>query len=178
MQLRYTWLSAAFFLHTRLWSALPFESKAPVSASVMYRPGAHVQVGGVEDDPNTSLDEDPVFERPGELVPDSGIFETDAEHTVLDAAVDTHGRGGRVTCGGRVVHQPYDRRDDMGFFGIYMGNLSGHRRLKLVNDHIAADLIARNPAQVLIAQEVDPHFIECLRETPRAAPRRCRRHTQ
>ena len=45
-----------------------------------------------------------------------------------------------------------------------MGNWSGRRKLQLVNDHIAADLVVRNPAQILLAQEVDNKFIETLQD--------------
>ena len=35
--------------------------------------------------------------------------------------------------------------------------------MQVVNDHIAADICVRSPAQVLMAQEVDERFIETLR---------------
>ena len=63
---------------------------------------------------------------------------------------------------GRVVHNPYSHRDDVGAYGIYVGNWSGRRKLQVVNNHIAADLVARNPAQVILAQEVDRDFVKTL----------------
>ena len=63
---------------------------------------------------------------------------------------------------GRRVQNPYKDREDIGSYGIYVGNWSGRRKKQVVNDHIAADLVARNPAQILLAQEVDPEFVETL----------------
>ena len=124
----------------------------------------------------SSLDEDSEYERREEMVPDSGHCETQEVREVqvapLDVAAppvtDTHGCGGAsssgVWCRGRLVQNPYLLREDVGSYGVYVGNWSGRRKLAVINDHIAADLIARNPAQILIAQEVDQQFIKALRD--------------
>ena len=143
----------------------------------MFAPGTYgAPPLNVIDDETSSLDEDPVHEV-SEMQPDSGIFETDAIQTVNPAPIDTHDCGVRRQkgVGGRIVQQPYLDRDDVGAYGIYVGNWSGRRRLQYVNNHIAADLIARNPAQVLLAQEVDRRFIDTLQdprhsEEARSAP--------
>ena len=101
---------------------------------------------------------------------DSGHCETREIRSVnkapLDVFPDTHGCGeassSGVWCRGRMVHNPFRARDDVGGYGVYVGNWSGRRKLAVINDHIAADLIARNPAQILIAQEVDEKFIAAL----------------
>ena len=90
------------------------------------------------------------------------------------AAAASSGEGGAaaatraVYTGGRLVLMPYLEREDVGTYGIYVGNWSGRRKLQIVNDHLGADLIARNAAQVLIAQEVDPMFIAALRDPERS----------
>ena len=129
----------------------------------MFVPGAHGDTAPVVDGETSSLDNDPPHERT-EMQEDSGVFETDAINVIYEAPVDTHGRGGRRVrgAGGRRVKKPYVDRDDIGSYGIYVGNWSGRRKEKLVNDHIAADLVARNPAQILLAQEVDSQFVETL----------------
>ena len=127
----------------------------------------------------SSLDEDSEYERCSpsrELIPDSGHCETQEVSEVnvapLDVSAppvtDTRGCGeassSGVWCRGRLVQHPYLQRDDVGSYGVYVGNWSGRRKLAVINDHIAADLIARNPAQILIAQEVDQQFIKALRD--------------
>ena len=51
-----------------------------------------------------------------------------------------------------------------GSAGIYVGNWSGRRKKEKCNRHIYADLIVRNPAQILLCLEVDLEFIEALRD--------------
>ena len=122
----------------------------------------------------SSLDEDSEYER-REMWPDS-LGETQEIREVNNAPLDcnappvtdTHACGGAsssgVWCRGRLVHNPFPERDDVGRYGVYIGNWSGRRKLAVINNHIAADLIARNPAQILIAQEVDQQFIKALRD--------------
>ena len=64
--------------------------------------------------------------------------------------------------GGRVVRVPCRERDDSGTFGLYCGNWGGHRKMVAAQQHLFQDLIGRNPAQVLAAQEVDPKFARAL----------------
>jgi hypothetical protein len=66
--------------------------------------------------------------------------------------------------GGRIVKQPYRRRPDIGSFGLYAGNWGGRSRMDLVNTHLYHDLVLRNPAQVLVAQEVDEAFAALLKD--------------
>ena len=111
----------------------------------------------------SSLAEDSETER-NDLREDTGLVESNAIRVRQD--VDTHGGGATgsgVFCDGRKVIAPYRSRDDIGHFGIYLGNWSGRRKLQVINDHIGADLIARNAAQVMMAQEVDQQFIDALR---------------
>lgn len=131
-------------------------------------------------DAASSLAEDSVHEADkGEEALDTNVFETQSVHEVTEAPVDvtalqlaiipggggTHGGGAQPStyAGQRLVQAPYSQREDVRGFGIYIGNWSGRRKQQIVNDHIAADLIVRNPAQVLLAQEVDERFIEALR---------------
>ena len=83
-----------------------------------------------------------------ELVPE--------EHTKVTANDDIRGSGGRR------VAVPQNSRTDIGSFGFYQGNWSGRRRAHHLRQHIMQDLILRNPAQVLCAQEVDLEFVEAL----------------
>ena len=69
--------------------------------------------------------------------------------------------------GGRVVQMPMRDRDDVGTWGMYCGNWGGHRKMAAARQHLFQDLISRNPAQVLVAQEVDPLFAQALSD-PRA----------
>jgi hypothetical protein len=64
--------------------------------------------------------------------------------------------------GGRRVAKPLNSRTDIGSYGLYQGNWSGRRRYLNVRQHIMHDLILRNPAQVLCAQEVDLEFFQAL----------------
>ena len=66
--------------------------------------------------------------------------------------------------GGRIVKRPYLRRKDIGSFGLYAGNWGGRSRMDLVNTHLYHDLVLRNPAQVLVAQEVDEDFARLLED--------------
>jgi len=66
--------------------------------------------------------------------------------------------------GGRIVKRPYRRRNDIGSFGLYAGNWGGRSRMDLVNTHLYHDLVLRNPAQVLVAQEVDDDFAALLKD--------------
>ena len=111
----------------------------------------------------SSLAEDTETER-NDLREDTGLVESNAIRVRQD--IDTHGGGATgsgVFCDGREVIAPYRSRDDIGHFGLYLGNWSGRRKLQVINDHIGADLIARNAAQVMMAQEVDQQFIDALR---------------
>ena len=56
---------------------------------------------------------------------------------------------------GRRVRCPYVQRTDIGSFGLYVGSWGGPSRSNLIEQHLYHDLILRNPAQVLVAQEVD-----------------------
>ena len=97
--------------------------------------------------------------------PRNGRLETQEIHIITEPPIPIHGRGAGssgVFSGGREVVMPYLARDDVGSFGIYVGNWSGRRRKQVVNDHIAADVIARNAAQIMLAQEVDAKFVEAL----------------
>ena len=117
----------------------------------------------------SSLAEDSETEK-NDLREDTGFVESNAFRVSQD--VDTHGGGATgsgVWSDGREVIAPYRSRGDIGHFGIYLGNWSGRRKLRVINDHIGADLIARNAAQVMMAQEVDQQFIEALRD-PTSSP--------
>ena len=132
----------------------------------MFAPGTYGSPPlNVIQEETSSIDEDPTHVV-SELQPDSGVYETDAIQVVNPAPIDTHDCGvkKKVVRGadGRIVKEPYLDRDDIGSYGVYVGNWSGRRKLQVVNNHIAADLIARNPAQVLLAQEVDRTFIDHL----------------
>ena len=74
--------------------------------------------------------------------------------------------------GGRVVKAPYIQRRDIGSFGLYAGNWGGPSRAALITEHLYHDIILRNPAQVLVAQEVDDAFAELLKNptSQRRAP--------
>jgi hypothetical protein len=65
--------------------------------------------------------------------------------------------------GGRPVKSPYVNRSDIGSFGLYVGNWGGPSRAALIEKHLYHDIILRNPAQVLVAQEVDDAFAELLK---------------
>ena len=60
-----------------------------------------------------------------------------------------------TTSMGRRVRVPNRERDDIGSYGLYVGNWSGRRKHETMSLHIKVDLIARSPAQVLLACEVD-----------------------
>ena len=77
-------------------------------------------------------------------------------------AATTQPRAATMGAGGRVVQVPLRDREDSGTWGMYCGNWGGHRKLIAAQQHIFQDLIARNPAQVLAAQEVDPKFAQAL----------------
>ena len=146
-------------------SAASFQTAASYQTAASFVTAASSQSAASEDD-NSSLAEDTEYER-SDLLEDSGRCETQEVREVQKAPVDTHGRGAAfsgVYSGGRRVQSPYSERQDVGGFGIYVGNWSGRRKMQLINDHLGADLIARNAAQILIAQEVDPKFIASLRE--------------
>ena len=113
----------------------------------------------------SSLDEDSDYQG-DETRGDTELVESQGVR--LHRPHDTHGGGGAassgVYCHGREVVAPYLQRDDIGTFGVYVGNWSGRRKLTVINNHIAADLIVRNAAQVIVAQEVDDRFIAALLE--------------
>ena len=94
-------------------------------------------------------------------------FETIAQKQVFspraEAEDDDTAEGTILGWGDRVVKSPYVRRSDIGSFGLYAGNWGGPSRAALIEQHIYHDLILRNPAQVLVAQEVDEIFAEILR---------------
>ena len=136
----------------------------------------------VEQEETSSLAEDSVHVERGEEVEDTMAQETQEIHDVQPAPIDvtatavqeeeqpaeeiTRGGGGSgsgVFSGKREVKAPFQNRDDIRSYGIYLGNWSGRRNSQTVNDHIAADLVARNPAQVLMAQEVDAAFVDTLK---------------
>ena len=111
-----------------------------------------------------SAAEDSEYE-PSDLRPDSGLVETQEIRIVNEPPIPIRGGGAAssgVFCGAREVLAPYLQRDDVGSVGVYIGNWSGRRRKQVINDHIAADLIARNAAQIMMAQEVDQQFIQAL----------------
>ena len=91
-----------------------------------------------------------------ELHDDTAIVETEAEHYIYAPPVDINGHeaGSGVVCAGRRVLEPYLERPDIGTFAIYVANLGGRRKKERTNDHITADVVVRNPAQVIVAQEV------------------------
>ena len=66
--------------------------------------------------------------------------------------------------GGAEVGRRYRDRNDIGNFGVYLGNWGGHKTLEEVRDHILTDLISRGPASVIMACEVDEAFIAALRD--------------
>ena len=66
------------------------------------------------------------------------------------------------------MQEPYKERQDVGSWGVYVANWGGRRKEQALNNHIASDLVARSPAQIVLAQEVDPQFIRTL-EDPRAS---------
>ena len=115
---------------------------------------------------NSAMSEESGTGRLATLTGDSpvrGRRETNEVHIITEPPISIHGSGAGssgVFSGGREVLMPYLARDDVGSFGIYVGNWSGRRKKQVVNDHIAADLIARNAAQIMIAQEVGPKFVE------------------
>ena len=76
--------------------------------------------------------------------------------------VDVDGDTTVTGYGGRLVKEPYMHRRDVGSFGLYMGNWGGPSRAALIEQHLYHDIILRNPAQVLVAQEVDEAFAELL----------------
>ena len=138
-----------------------------------------MEVTATEWEASSSLADDPEMEARTDMQEDMGVFETDAIHKTHNAPIDTHGDGAvRRTqirgAGGRLVRVPYRERLDIGMYGIYVGNWSGRRRLQEVNDHIAADVVARCPAQIILAQEVDGTFVETLRDPRQSAEARSR----
>ena len=113
---------------------------------------------------HSSAAEDSEYE-PSDLRPDSGLRETQEIRIVKKPPIPIRGGGAAssgVFCGAREVLAPYLQRDDVGSVGVYIGNWSGRRKKQVINDHIAADLIARNAAQIMMAQEVDKQFIQAL----------------
>ena len=149
--------------HPRWWSSVALQRA--MAASSVFWPNANNPAPTVDKDDNSSLDEDPEHAPRKDEQEDMKVYETDAIHQINEAPADIHGGGDpRVRSGGRIVQEPYDERDDVGAYGIYVGNWSGRRRTEAVNNHLAADLIARNPAQVVIAQEVDHPFIDTMRD--------------
>ena len=68
---------------------------------------------------------------------------------------------------GRVIHQEFTKRDDIGCCSVYQSNWGGKRSALLMNLHIAYDIIGENPANVLTAQEVDEEFIELMQDPSR-----------
>ena len=99
------------------------------------------------------------------LSADDDNFETNADRQVHSPRPERESSSDpeEVTgYGGRIVRQPYLRRRDIGSFGLYVGNWGGRSRMDLVNTHLYHDLVLRNPAQVLAAQEVDEDFARLL----------------
>ena len=99
-----------------------------------------------------------------------------ASADTASASADIHGGGGRLTvrCGKREVVAPHEQRNDVGTYGIYVGNWGGklQRTNEWMGNHIARDVIACNPAGVLMASQVDHDFI-CSLRTPWMCPRAC-----
>ena len=102
--------------------------------------------------------------------------ETNADRQVFSPRArdedDVEGDTTILGWGGRVVKAPYVQRRDIGSFGLYAGNWGGPSRANLITQHLYHDIILRNPAQVLVAQEVDDAFAELLKNprSQRQAP--------
>ena len=135
----------------------------------MFVPGALGDPPSVDQEDACSLDNDSQHDPACDRQHD-GAFETQSVHEIHDPPNPIRGSGGSgVYSKGREVQSPYLWRKDIGTYGIYVGNWSGRRKEQAVNDHIAADLVARAPAQILIAQEVDPKFVRTLRSPSTSA---------
>ena len=64
----------------------------------------------------------------------------------------------------RFVHTPHGSRDDIGSFGVYQGNWGGRRKSVSLRNHIIDDIVVKNPAHILCAQEEDKEFIRALKD--------------
>ena len=78
----------------------------------------------------------------------TSICESDAQHVVNVPPVDIRGRGegSGVYCDGRLVHQPYNGRSDIGTYGVYFGNWSG---LVIVMSHISESTSLRTSSRAI-----------------------------
>ena len=141
----------------------------------------HLEIGPrpeVDPDETSSLAEDSLHEE-YDWKEDTNVFETQEVVIENPMPVCIHIRGApRDQCAaGRKVVDAYLDRMDVGCYGIYVGSWSGRCKLQVVSDHIAADVCVRNPAQVLIAQEVDWRFIETLSNPAGSEEASSRPHT-
>ena len=83
-------------------------------------------------------------------------------------ANSARGRGGRQIC------QEFLKRDDIGSLSICQANWGGERKAATMNLHTAHDIIAKSPANVFTAQEVDQPFIRLMAEPSKYAGRSVR----
>ena len=109
----------------------------------MFVPGALGSPREVDPAETSSLDNDSQHD-PARA--DDGAFETQSVHEIHDPPNPIRGSGGRgVFSGGREVQAPYLERSDIGSYGIYVGNWSGRRRERAINEHIASYLAVLHP---------------------------------
>ena len=103
----------------------------------------------------------------------TAFFQPQGPMYYMDAAPPVGGSAsGDVARGiyGRVVREPYLARDDVGSYGLYVGNWGGNSSITVIRHHIWRDLILRCPAQILVAQEVTGQFARLL-QNPEHLPR-------
>ena len=110
-----------------------------------------------------------VVEPPINVLDTAATEEEEVTHGCEGSGTQGAGASGwGVWCGSRPVRFPFQDRTDVRCWAMYCGNWGGRRREQWLNEHIAADIVARCPAQVLIAQEVDEEFVRALKE-PRSS---------
>ena len=73
-----------------------------------------------------------------------------------------------VFCGSRPVKSPHLQREDVGSYGILVGNWGGIRHNNALQTHIDNDLKS-GPASIIILQEAQPQVMEILQAPAVAA---------
>ena len=147
--------------------AVKYSQKAKRNA-VPLTPPAPAGAGDKSKDRN--LDESAADEEEGETDSHSSVSSTDDRPPVaihLKPRDGVRSQAAPVAAGrdkSRFVHTPHGSRDDIGSFGVYQGNWGGRRKSVSLRNHIIDDIVVKNPAHILCAQEVDQEFIGVLQD--------------
>ena len=137
----------------------------------MFLPATFVPVVSAEETSSLENDSQHDPEKDSQL----GAFETQSVHSIHDAPDPIRGCGGSgVYSRGREVQEPYKERQDVGAWAVYVANWGGRRKERALNNHSASDLVARSPAQIVLAQEVDPKLIRTLEDPSASAEAKAR----